>query len=52
VNDPPVNTVPSAQSTPQNTALVFSNTAGNTISIADPGVLTVAQTFTITVSHP
>jgi len=34
VNDPPVNTVPGAQTTPGNTPLVFSG--GNAISIADP----------------
>ena len=35
MNDPPVNTVPAAQSTPGNTPLIFSAGNGNAISIAD-----------------
>ena len=35
VNDAPVNTVPSAQATPEDTALVFSSAGGNAISIGD-----------------
>lgn len=35
VNDAPVNTVPAAQSTNEDTALVFSSGGGNQISIAD-----------------
>src|SRR5437762_2583279 len=35
VNDPPVNTVPLAQTTPGNTPLVFSTANGNAISVAD-----------------
>jgi hypothetical protein len=36
VNDPPVNTVPGAQSTAQNTPLTFSSGNSNQISVADP----------------
>ncbi|MBI3464797.1 MAG: peptidylprolyl isomerase [Planctomycetes bacterium] len=36
VNDAPVNTAPTAQRTNRNTALVFSTTTGNPISISDP----------------
>src|SRR5207249_4078417 len=36
VNDPPVNTVPSAQTTNEDTALVFSLAHGNAISVSDP----------------
>jgi VCBS repeat-containing protein len=36
VNDAPINTVPGAQSTSEDTALVFSSANGNSISIADP----------------
>ena len=36
VNDPPVNTVPGAQSTAKDTDLVFSAGAGNAISTSDP----------------
>jgi subtilisin-like proprotein convertase family protein len=35
VNNPPVNTVPGAQTTPGNTPLAFSTATGNAISIAD-----------------
>lgn len=35
-NDPPVNSVPGAQSTPQDTALFFTAANGNLISISDP----------------
>ncbi|MEO8629235.1 MAG: SBBP repeat-containing protein, partial [Betaproteobacteria bacterium] len=35
VDDAPVNTVPTAQSTPEDTPLVFSSGAGNVISISD-----------------
>jgi len=35
-NDPPVNTLPVAQTTPANQPLVFSQANGNAISIADP----------------
>jgi hypothetical protein len=36
VNDPPVNTVPGAQGTAQNTPLTFSTGTSNAISVADP----------------
>ncbi|HEX3248034.1 MAG TPA: choice-of-anchor Q domain-containing protein [Pyrinomonadaceae bacterium] len=50
VNDPPVNTVPGAQSTAQNTPLVFSTGNSNAISVADPdaGSNTVQVTLTVT----
>ncbi|MGQ0667284.1 MAG: DUF4347 domain-containing protein [Nitrospiraceae bacterium] len=38
VNDAPVNTMPGAQGTPQNTPLVFSTGNGNTITVADADV--------------
>jgi len=38
VNDPPVNTVPGAQTTPGNTPLIFSAANGNAISLADSDV--------------
>ena len=48
-NDPPVNTVPGTQATYEETPLVFSDTAGNQISINDdtgPGNVTVKLTAT------
>jgi ELWxxDGT repeat protein len=36
VNDPPVNTVPGAQTVPEDSALIFSTGNGNAISISDP----------------
>lgn len=49
VNDNPVNTVPAAQSTPEDTPLVFSSGNGNAVSVADVdnGTLTV----TLSVTH-
>lgn len=38
VNDPPVNSVPLAQSTPEDTTLVFSQANGNLISVSDADV--------------
>src|SRR5437867_3813855 len=38
VNDPPVNTVPSGQSTPEDTTLVFSSAGGNGVSVGDVDV--------------
>ncbi len=35
VNDAPVNTVPGPQSTPEDTALVFSSAAGNAVAVVD-----------------
>ena len=40
VNDAPVNTVPGAQSTEQDTPLVFSASNGNAISVTDPDAST------------
>jgi predicted outer membrane repeat protein len=50
VNDAPVNTVPGAQSTAQNTPLVFSSGNSNQISVADPdaGANTIQVTLTVT----
>lgn len=50
VNQPPVNTVPAAQSVVQNSQLVFSTGNGNAISIADPDAngYPVQQTLTAT----
>ncbi|WP_300329058.1 DUF4347 domain-containing protein, partial [Accumulibacter sp.] len=48
VNDPPVNTVPGAQTTGEDTNLVFSTANGNALSIADPDG--GAGTFEVTLS--
>src|SRR6185295_15759488 len=49
VNDAPVNSVPGAQSTNEDTALVFSSGAGNLISISDDaGSSPVQVTLTAT----
>jgi hypothetical protein len=50
VNDPPVNTVPGAQGTPQNTPLVFTSGNSNQISVADvdAGTNTIQVTLTTT----
>jgi hypothetical protein len=50
VNDPPVNTVPGAQGTPQNTPLVFSSGNSNQISVSDvdAGTNTIQVTLTAT----
>ncbi|HYE85259.1 MAG TPA: hypothetical protein VEA16_02800, partial [Vicinamibacterales bacterium] len=48
VNDAPVNTVPSAQVTDEDTALVFSSANGNQISVADPDAATVRVQLTVT----
>jgi len=38
INDPPVNTIPNNQSTPEDTKLTFSVSGGNAISVADADV--------------
>jgi hypothetical protein len=48
VNDAPVNTVPGAQITPQDTNLVFSSTDGNAITVSDVDAGTVEVTLTAT----
>ena len=49
VNDAPVNTVPAAQTTPEDTNRVFSSGNGNQISISDPdGDVTVQVTVSAT----
>jgi uncharacterized delta-60 repeat protein len=50
-NDAPVNTVPAAQSTNENTALVFSSANGNQISVADADAGTNAVRVTLTATH-
>jgi uncharacterized repeat protein (TIGR01451 family) len=49
-NDPPVNTVPGAQTTPEDTPLVFSPANGNALSLLDPdaGSAPVQVTLTVT----
>ena len=51
VNDPPVNTVPGAQATGQNTALVFSSANGNAISVTDVDVGGSALQITLTATN-
>jgi VCBS repeat-containing protein len=51
VNDAPVNTVPGAQSTDEDTALVFSSGNGNRISTSDVDAGSNAVKVTVGVSH-
>ncbi len=51
VNDAPVNAVPSAQGTGQNTALVFSSGNGNAISIADVDAAASSVQVTLTATN-
>jgi hypothetical protein len=51
VNDAPVNTVPGAQGTNQNTPLTFSSGNGNQISIADADAGTNAVQVTLTATN-
>jgi large repetitive protein len=48
VNDAPVNTVPAAQSTVEDTPQVFSAANGNAITVADPDGGTITTTLTVT----
>jgi hypothetical protein len=48
VNDAPVNTVPGAQSTNEDTSLVFSSANGNQVSVADVDAGTLEVTLTAT----
>src|SRR5262249_22197170 len=48
VNDPPVNTVPGAQSVNEDTGLVFSTANGNLISVTDVDALLVQITLSVT----
>ena len=50
-NDAPVNTVPGAQGTAQNVALVFSSGNGNQVSVADPDAGTSSVQVTLTVTN-
>ena len=51
VNDAPVNSVPGAQSTNEDTARVFSSGNGNQISIADPDAASSTMQVTLTVTN-
>src|SRR5207248_2285336 len=51
VNDTPVNSVPAAQSTNEDTALVFSSGNGNLISISDVDAASGAMRVTLTASN-
>jgi hypothetical protein len=51
VNDAPVNLVPAAQATSQNTTLVFSSANGNAISIADVDAAGGALQVTLSATH-
>lgn len=51
VNDSPVNTVPSAQTTNEDTALVFSSGNGNQLSIADADVSSNNLEITLSVTN-
>ncbi|MFL5347091.1 MAG: Ig-like domain-containing protein [Hyalangium sp.] len=50
-NEPPVNTVPGAQSTPEDTALLFSSAGGNALSAADPDAGSELVQVTLTSTH-
>jgi uncharacterized repeat protein (TIGR01451 family)/MYXO-CTERM domain-containing protein len=47
-NQPPVNTLPPPQSTPQDTALVLASASGNAISVYDPDAGNAAVQVTLT----
>jgi VCBS repeat-containing protein len=51
VNDPPVNTVPAAQTTPEDTAKAFSAAAGNRISVADVDAAAAVIQTTLTATN-
>jgi Calx-beta domain/CHRD domain/Subtilase family len=51
VNQPPVNTVPGAQSLIENSQLVFSAANGNAISIADPDAGSIPVQVTLTATN-
>ena len=51
VNDAPVNTVPGAQTTPEDTTRVFSAANGNAITVADIDVGTGTEQITLTATH-
>src|SRR5205823_7965797 len=51
VNDAPVNTVPAAQSTNEDTNLVFSGGNGNQISIGDVDAVSGAMRVTLTATN-
>jgi fibronectin-binding autotransporter adhesin len=47
----PINNLPSAQNTAQDTPLVFSTASGNPISISDAGIGTSSMQFTLTMTN-
>ncbi|RZI79930.1 MAG: hypothetical protein EOP38_24035, partial [Rubrivivax sp.] len=51
INDAPVNTVPAAQSTNEDTALVFSSGNSNLISIADVDAASASMRITLSVTN-
>ena len=51
VNDAPINVVPAAQTTPEDTAQVFSSANGNAISVSDADGAGVALTTTISITN-
>ena len=51
VNDAPVNTVPGAQATNEDTPLVFSGGTGNQIAVADPDAATSPVQVTLSVTN-
>lgn len=48
LNDAPINTVPDAQVTPEDTPLVFSDSTGNPIAVSDPDVNLGTNVLTVT----
>jgi len=50
INDPPVNTVPVNQTTPEDTVLVFSAASGNAVSVADADVWLGSNILRVTLS--
>ena len=51
-NQPPINTVPSAQTRAEDTALLFSAAGGNAISVGDPDAGIAALQVTLSVTSP
>ena len=50
INDPPVNTVPVNQTTPEDTVLVFSAASGNVVSVSDADVWLGSNILRVTLS--
>ncbi len=51
INDAPVNGLPTAQTTAEDTELVFSSSSGNAITVSDPDAGTGTLTTTLSVAH-